>query len=196
MTIREQDFEDIAALRALDTPEAPEDVQLAESGTASAAPQPAFDELQGVAAMLSYSVPLPQLSPNLKQRLFQKIQSSTLPTDFLAIRAANLKWQKTPIPGIRIAKLYENPQTREVVGLLEADAGALYPQHQHVLGEEIYMLEGDLVIEDQVFLAGDFIRYGPGSAHRAHTQGGCRFHFRTSMDDSFLEPLPFSPFNA
>ncbi|MCJ2543395.1 cupin domain-containing protein [Thermostichus vulcanus] len=145
---------------------------------------------------LSLVLPLPLLNLLLKQRLSQQVQATPLPSSFFSIRAADLKWQKTPIPGIRIAKLYENPQTREVVGLLEADAGAVYPHHQHVLGEEIYMLEGDLVIEDQVFLAGDFIRYGPGSAHRAHTQGGCRFHFRTSMDDSFLESLPFSPFNA
>lgn len=193
--MQKQDFEEIAAFRALDTSEDPEDVQLAESGTASAASQPPLDELQGVAAMLSYSVPLPKLSPNLKQRLFQQIQSTTPQTEFLSTRAADLKWQKTPLPGIRIAKLYENPQTREVVGLLEADAGAVYPQHQHILGEEIYMLEGDLVIEEQVFRAGDFIRYGPGSVHRAHTQGGCRFHFRTSMDDQFLEPLPSSPFS-
>jgi anti-sigma factor ChrR (cupin superfamily) len=186
VTIQKQDFEEIAALRGLDIPEDSEDVQWVEP---SAVSQPPLDELQGVTAMLSYSVPLPKLSPDLKHRLFQQIQSTSVPAGFFSIRASELKWQQTALTGIRIAKLYENPQTREVVGLLEADAGAVYPQHRHALGEEIYMLEGDLVIEDQVFLPGDFIRYGPGSAHCAHTKGGCKFHFRTSMDDQFLEPL-------
>lgn len=56
------------------------------------------------------------------------------------------------------------------------------------------MLEGDLVIEDQVFLLGDFIRYGPGSAHRAHTQGGVGSIFAPSWMITFSShSLPSAP---
>ncbi|MEN9223371.1 MAG: cupin domain-containing protein [Thermostichus sp. BF3_bins_97] len=195
MTVPEEDFEEIAARYALEALggdsedlQQPDPVAAASQGTVS------LDELQGVAAMLSYSVPLPVLCPSLKERLFRQIQSqvdpSPDPKSFHCVRASELTWQTSTVPGIRIAKLHEDWQKREIIGLLQADPGAVYPLHQHVLGEEIYMLEGDLVIEDQVYLAGDFIWSGPGSIHRAHTQGGCKFHFRTSMDDLFLEALP------
>jgi anti-sigma factor ChrR (cupin superfamily) len=74
---------------------------------------------------------------------------------------------------------------REIVGFLRAEPGVRYPFHRHAAIEEIFMLEGDLVIENRVYGAGDYIRSSPGSAHAPYTKGGCRFFFHTSMDDEY-----------
>jgi ChrR Cupin-like domain len=48
-------------------------------------------------------------------------------------------------------------------------------------------LEGDLVIGNEVYGAGDYIRSSPGSSHAPYTNGGCRFFFHASMDDEYPE---------
>ncbi|GAB4214655.1 MAG: hypothetical protein OHK0012_13150 [Synechococcales cyanobacterium] len=171
----------------------------------------------GVAALLSqftYTLDLPPLSPDLKTRLHERIQRQTFPMDrpevehsptesapvasadssrstppqgFQVIRRRELHWQPVGIPGIRLAKLYEDSVQRTLVGLLCADPGAVYPPHRHALGEEIYMLTGDLIIGDWVVAPGDFVRAEPGSLHPlSRTVGGCLFLFRSSLDDTFV----------
>ena len=49
------------------------------------------------------------------------------------------------------------------------------------------LLEGDLVIGEEVFGAGDYIRSLSDSGHAPYTEGGCRFFFHTSLDDEYPE---------
>jgi anti-sigma factor ChrR (cupin superfamily) len=86
-----------------------------------------------------------------------------------------------------IAIVHRDEIKRELVGFLQAEAGVRYPCHRHAAMEEIFMLEGDLVIGDEVYGAGDYILSHPGSSHTPYTQGGCRFFFHTSMDDEYPE---------
>ena len=58
---------------------------------------------------------------------------------------------------------------------------------QNAATEEIFMIEGDLAIGNEVYGAGDYIRSQPVSSHAPYTNGGCQFFFHTSMDDEYPE---------
>ncbi|MGI0484227.1 cupin domain-containing protein [Pantanalinema rosaneae CENA516] len=86
-----------------------------------------------------------------------------------------------------MAIVHRDEVKRELAGFLRAEPGVRYPFHRHAAIEEIFMLEGDLVVGDEVYGAGDYIRSHPGSSHAPYTNGGCRFFFHTSIDDEYPE---------
>jgi anti-sigma factor ChrR (cupin superfamily) len=152
--------------------------------------------LESTVADLAYSVPPMSIAPDLKDRLFQNLEleppeeqplTSGLPPEFFVARSQEMDWQPHPVPGISVKILYTDPIKRELVGMLKAEPGCRYPLHRHAVGEEIYMLSGDLAVGDTVYRAGDYIRASAGSAHAPTTEGGCMFFFRASLDDEYLE---------
>jgi anti-sigma factor ChrR (cupin superfamily) len=147
--------------------------------------------LESTTAALAYGAPPVDLAPDVKDRLFQRLDLDppapipALPQS-LTVRSQDLVWQPHPTPGVAIAILHRDPVKREVSGMLRAEAGVCYPMHRHAAVEELFMLEGDLTVEGAVYGAGDYIRSEPESAHSPTTEGGCMFFFRTSMDDEYF----------
>ena len=172
-------------------------------------------DYEAVIALLPYTTPPVPLSPDLKDRLFQRIGRAT-PTPQPATAPAtnlpgvvsrllqrgitgiinrnetafqNVRWEPYVVPGIRVARLYVDLPNRMVTGLLQADPGARYPLHNHADVEEIFMLQGDLRVGDRVYGSGDYIRTVPGASHAPETRHGCMFFFRASIDNQFLEAV-------
>jgi quercetin dioxygenase-like cupin family protein len=151
---------------------------------------------QAAVTAIPYAAPLPPLDATLKARLFQRLEleqpeptpEPALPL-YQATRAQALDWQPHPTPGVMVAILHRDEIKREVVGILRAEPGVRYPLHRHAAFEELYLLEGDLVLGEQVYGAGDYIRSTPGSSHAPYTTTGCRFFFHTSLDDEYPELL-------
>ncbi|WP_431655780.1 cupin domain-containing protein [Pantanalinema rosaneae] len=102
-------------------------------------------------------------------------------------QSQNLDWTPHATPGVTVAIVHRDEVKRELAGFLRAEPGVRYPFHRHAAIEEIFMLEGDLVVGDEVYGAGDYIRSHPGSSHAPYTNGGCRFFFHTSIDDEYPE---------
>lgn len=48
------------------------------------------------------------------------------------------------------------------------------------------MLEGDLVIDGELYSSGECIRSVSGSAHQPETYGGCLIFLRTSLDNKVI----------
>jgi hypothetical protein len=152
-------------------------------------------DYEAAVTALAYSAPPQPMADDLKTRLFDRlglelsgeVPSEPLPKEFLAVRSQDLKWQPHLIPGVQIAILHTDEVKREIVGFLKAEPGVRYPYHRHAATEELFMLEGDLLIANEVFGPGDYIRSRPGSAHAPYTHGGCRFFFRASMDNEYPE---------
>lgn len=106
----------------------------------------------------------------------------------LTVRGRDLDWQPYRVPGVSVAPLYVDLAKREVTALLKAEPGAVYPIHRHAAPEEIYMLDGDLRIDGEVYSAGDYIRSRQGTVHEpSETVGGCMFLVRTSLDDEYFQ---------
>jgi quercetin dioxygenase-like cupin family protein len=210
-------FCELAPLYALDLLEAEERCWIEQEMENDPDLADELSELQASVGVIAYTAPAVPVAANLKQRLFQKLDfastadesptftefsrpeldtagdeatgaasvyPSTLP---FAVQSQDLVWQPHRVPGVMIARLHVDTVKHEVVGLFRAEAGVRYPLHRHAGVEEIFMLQGDLVIAGKVYGSGDYIRSEPGSIHAPETSGGCMFFFRTSCNDEYFE---------
>jgi ChrR Cupin-like domain len=109
--------------------------------------------------------------------------------DRLTIKFQDLAWQPHRVEGVSLAILHLDLVKREATALVRARPGVQYPLHRHTSDEEIYMLEGDLVVDDATYRAGDYIRSKSTSAHAPSTVGGCMFFVRTSLDNEYFDDL-------
>jgi quercetin dioxygenase-like cupin family protein len=146
---------------------------------------------------IPYGVNIVPMAENLEDRLFASLELPQSPSEpilqspgnilpsLLSIRKEDMHWQPHRIPGVEIAILRRDEIQREIIGLFRAAPGVTYPLHRHATDEDIFMLEGDLLIEDKVYGAFDYIHSEAGSVHAPHTNGGCMFFFRTSMDNQY-----------
>ena len=83
-------------------------------------------------------------------------------------------WVKSPADGVsRIPLEYEAAESGHTTSIVKFEAGAIFPAHQHPLGEELYVIEGVFSDENGDYPAGSYIRNPPGSRHKPFTQDGC-----------------------
>ena len=158
---------------------------------------------QTAVGMMPYSAPLVPMAADLKDRLFDRLgldpidessvdlepeifESEPPLPEMFALRSQELKWQPHRTPGVEVALLFVDPVQRMRSMVVKAAAGVVYPLHRHEGIEEIYMLEGELIINDRVYLAGDYIRSYPNSIHAPSTDTGCRFLIRACIDDEYF----------
>ena len=77
-------------------------------------------------------------------------------------------------PGLKIKVMHEIPELKRFTFMAWLDAGAEYVDHDHGQDEEIYMIEGDLIIGDVILGPGDFHVAKVGKHHPTHrTKTGC-----------------------
>jgi hypothetical protein len=156
---------------------------------------------QTAVGVIPYGAPMMPMAADLKDRLFDRLgldpvesiadPPSDIPLDpvMFAIKSGDLPWQPHRMEGVQVAVLFIDEVNRMRHLVVKAAAGVVYPIHQHRGIEEIYMLEGELVIEGEVYLAGDYIRSYPNSIHAPSTSTGCMFLIRACIDDNYDENL-------
>jgi anti-sigma factor ChrR (cupin superfamily) len=93
------------------------------------------------------------------------------------VRAAQMPWEKTKFPGVETKTLLVNKESGLLTVLLKMEPGATLPDHEHVLIEQTYVLEGRLVDKegDEEGLEvgpGEFVWRPAGSRHAAWTPEG------------------------
>lgn len=198
-------FCDLAPLYALGGLSEPEQIWVERQARQDADLALELEAYQDAAAALAYGLPERSPAPDLKVRLFERIGApllaDPLPVEeapappslqeegLWVMEAKNLTWQPHDVPGVEIAIIHLDLETRTVVGMLRAQPGVRYPLHRHAAVEELYMLQGDLRVGTQVYGPGDYLRSTPNTSHSPITTNGCQFFFRTSMDDEYLEAV-------
>lgn len=93
------------------------------------------------------------------------------------VRTSELPWEKTRFPGVETKTLFLDRAHGLVTVLLRMAPGARLPDHEHVLVEQTYMLEGRLVDQEGAEVGaevgpGDFVWRPAGSRHAAYTPEG------------------------
>ena len=83
------------------------------------------------------------------------------------VEVAALPWEKSPYPGCETKTLVVDRASGLLTILLRMAPGAKLPDHEHVLIEQTYVLEGSLVCGEGVCRAGDFVWRPAGSRHEA-----------------------------
>ena len=90
------------------------------------------------------------------------------------VEVTKLPWEKTRFAGVEMKTLVVDRETGVVTSLMRFAPGARLPDHEHVLIEQTYVLEGSLVCGEGECKAGDFVWRPAGSRHEAWAgpQGG------------------------
>ena len=78
-----------------------------------------------------------------------------------------LPWERGAYPGIETKTLLVDRASGLLTMLLRMAPGAKLPDHEHVLIEQTYVLEGSLVCGEGVCRAGEFVWRPAGSRHEA-----------------------------
>ena len=200
----DEEFNILAAFQALDTLDESESRALTEKLRASPEVQSERAALEAAVAAIGYTAPPVPVAPDLKNRLFQRIaelpptpaesvnlkpivtSSTEKNTPSLIVRSNDVKWKSYGVPGVWLGKLYIDKQKREITCLMRLEPGRTFPLHRHAGSEEVFVLEGDLIVEGEICHQGDYIRSVPGSIHSSLTQGGCLLLMKTSLDNEML----------
>lgn len=103
-------------------------------------------------------------------------------TDFITSTATQ-EWKPLVETGIDTCGIFVKPlryneeQKRFSSILLKFQSGAKYPYHNHPGGEELFVLKGECIINDQMLRAGDYLYTPAGFKHAVRSDKGCELLF-------------------
>lgn len=96
---------------------------------------------------------------------------------------AEPRWKEVA-PGIACKLLSTDSEADRVSMLVRLAPETAYPPHRHAAAEELYLLEGELWIEDRKLRPGDYSRAEAGTSdQRVWSQTGCMCLLITSLSD-------------
>jgi hypothetical protein len=124
-------------------------------------------------------------SASLWERLAQRIaaETGTAPVMSAPRRAADPEWEDVA-PGISCKLLATDSEKGRVSMLVRLAPGAEYPAHRHAGVEELYLLHGELIIDDKKLYPGDYNRGEPDAVdQRVWSETGCTCVLLTSTRD-------------
>jgi anti-sigma factor ChrR (cupin superfamily) len=116
------------------------------------------------------------------------------PVDVLSkvVLAKDLPWQKMRFPGCEMKTLLFDPKSGLATMLMKMDPGAVLPDHEHVLIEQTYVLEGSLADKEGPdagieVTAGNFVWRPAGSRHTAWSPKGGTFIAMFEIPNKFFD---------
>lgn len=124
-------------------------------------------------------------SPFLWERLTQRIAVRPRNVPFLlpGARGVETEWNEVAA-GISCQLLAADRERHRVSMLVHLAPGVAYPPHTHAGVEELYLLHGELMIEDRKLYPGDYNRAEPGSGDQfVWSETGCICVLLTSTRD-------------
>ena len=147
------------------------------------------DELDGlrtvVESFVSWPTDVLRPSASLWERLARRLDAKTgggsvgtpLP------RWIESDWDEVA-PGIFCKLLATDIERHRVSMLVRLGQGVEYPPHRHAGLEELYLLDGELLVDTQLLHPGDYIRAEAGSTDaRVWSETGCTCVLVTSIRD-------------
>ena len=147
-------------------------------------------ELQSLrpAASTLASGPPELLSPSASvwERLSDRVSAETGDQPVPALRQAAPEWQDVA-PGIACQLVATDLYRNRVTMLVRLAPGCDYPPHRHEGLEELYVLDGELIVDDKTFYPGDYRSAEGGTVdHRVWSATGCTCVLITSAGDVIL----------
>lgn len=105
----------------------------------------------------------------------------------LVSRSNELSWESCPIPGVWSKTLWVDTHRKYSTSLVRMEPNAVYPSHRHNDVEEVYLLDGDFLVEGVHMRPGDYCRSEPGSIHgESSTESGVLLLVFSSQQDELL----------
>ena len=170
---------------------APSEVAAAETHIASC--RECQSELESLRPVINRFVSWPTdvLRPttSLQARLALRIaeEMGTQPVLPSASQWTEPEWEEVA-PGIEIKPLATDVERHRVSMLVRLAPGARYPAHTHAGVEELYLVAGDLWMDERRLFPGDYNYRAPGTSdERVWSETGCTCLLITSTKDVLQE---------
>jgi hypothetical protein len=141
-----------------------------------------------VESFVSWPTDVLRPSPSVWDRLTQRVAAETgqPPIGSRPERWTEAEWKEVA-PGISCELLATGTENGRVSMLVRLAPGTDYPAHRHSGVEELYMLDGELIVDDEKFYPGDYRRGDAGTVdHRVWSETGCSCVLITSFRDVLL----------
>lgn len=90
----------------------------------------------------------------------------------LLVRTHGVEWEAMA-PGVFMKALRSDPATGAATILVKLDPATGFPEHNHPGGEEVFVLEGEVQLDQRHLGAGDYLYTPPGEKHAVWSQKGC-----------------------
>jgi anti-sigma factor ChrR (cupin superfamily) len=138
-----------------------------------------------ISAFVSWPTDVLRPSASLWERLTQRVAAETGQKPLVSVtqRWAEQEWEEVA-RGIECKLLATDTEKDRVSMLVRLAPGVAYPPHSHAGVEELYLLHGELWIEDKKLYPGDYNRAEPGTAdQRVWSETGCTCVLITSTRD-------------
>ena len=116
-----------------------------------------------------------------------ELRARLMKTISMSLRSEEMNWQPGQLPGLFLKVLFNDTQRAYTTALVRMTAGTHYPSHRHAGVEELFLLEGDLSVDELSMKPGDYCRGEVGSIHgEIYTNAGCLFMVSSSQHDEIL----------
>jgi len=138
-----------------------------------------------IGAFVSWPTDIVRPATSLWERIARRVAADTAqaPLEPPAQSSADAEWEEAA-PGLTYKVLAANTENDHVSLLVRLAPGAHYPPHRHGGVEELYLLDGELRIDDKKLYPGDYNRAEPGTGdERVWSETGCTCVLLTSMRD-------------
>jgi anti-sigma factor ChrR (cupin superfamily) len=138
-----------------------------------------------IGAFVSWPTDVLRPSTSLWERLARRIatESGQQPVMPAPQPQAESDWEEAAT-GLTYRVLAVDTENDRVSLLVRLAPGAAYPPHRHAGVEELYLLHGELWIDDKKLYPGDYNRAEPGTAdQRVWSETGCTCVLLTSTRD-------------
>jgi hypothetical protein len=140
-----------------------------------------------VASFVSWPTDVLRPAVSLWERIAQRIAADTPPEPLpSSAPPPEPDWEEVA-PGIACKLLATDLEQGRVSMLVRLAPGTDYPPHRHDAIEEVYMFDGELIVDDTTLRVGDYRRVEAGSVdRRVWSQTGCTCLLITSFHDTLL----------
>ena len=138
-----------------------------------------------VAAFVSWPTDVLRPADSLWERVARRIgkEADGAPIGRAPALRVESEWDE-PAPGIFCKLLATDTERNRVSMLVRLAPGVAYPPHEHAGVEELYLLHGELVIDDKKLYPGDYNRAEAGTGdRRVWSETGCTCVLLTSTQD-------------
>lgn len=138
-----------------------------------------------IGAFVAWPTSVLRPAASLWERLARRIAAETGEEPVVAAPPgwAHPEWAE-PAPGISCKLLATDTEKDRVSMLVRLAPGSAYPSHRHAGVEELFLLHGELMIDDKKLYPGDYHRAEAGSSdQRVWSETGCTCVLLTSTLD-------------
>ena len=182
----DRDYAELVVLHAVHALPAPEAAVVEAHLAACESCRHELARLQPIVdAFVSWPTDVLRPASSIWDRLARRIAADTgrEPAAPTSPSWAEPEWEDVA-PGISCKLLATDADTHRVSMLVRLAPGTAYPPHEHAGVEELYLLDGELLIDDRTLHPGDYNRAEPGSAdQRVWSETGCTCVLLTSTRD-------------